>query len=237
MILCDGGTSYSKVYDTKSQKLSIIPTKILVKDKNRSFDMGTGHSCKSHSKIYINELIALAQGALQIIPHQNFTILDIGSRDIKFVTFEDRKPLNMDWNSSCGGNMGFTVEVLGNYYDISFDSLKPAQKPIPVACGLLGIEKVFDQINQGSSPESSVAKFLFGMAKMSFTFSQKPKLLFLSGGFTSNLCFVQTLQKFCEVHLLGRDVLIHGLIRKSHSQQQQPLKQPNQSIQHLPQNS
>jgi len=213
MLLCDGGTSYSKIYDTDTQQLTIIPTKELVRNQTRYFDYATGHSSKSATTHYVNELIALAEGGLQLVQQSNFTLLDIGSRDMKFVQFYDRQPVNMDWNSSCGGNIGFTVEVLARHYDIEYDSLEPVKESIPVTCGLLGVEKVFDEINNGLLPEVGIAKFLKGIAKVSFHFAKKPTDIYLSGGFNLNRCFVNILKEFCQVNLLGRDVLTQGLLK------------------------
>ena len=213
MIFCDGGTAYSKIYNSITKEFTIIPTKDLIKNKNRHFDFATGHSSKNVCSSYVNELISLAEGSLELIPDRDFTVLDIGSRDMKCVTFKNRKLHFMDWNNTCGGNMGFTVEILGNYYNINYEYLLPANKSIPVACGLLGIEKVFDEINKGLQAEASVAKFIKGLAKISFSFAQKPCHLYLSGGFINNRCFVDTLREYTNVNLLGRDVLINGLIR------------------------
>ena len=118
----------------------------------------------------------------------------------------------MDWNTSCGGNLGFTLELLGNYYNIDYDALHPTEEMVPVACGLLGIEKIFDEINKGLSPQLGVAKFINGMAYNTYNFCQKPQKIYLSGGLTQNKCFVNSLAGIV-VHLLGRDVLIKGLLR------------------------
>lgn len=213
MLLCDGGSSYTKLYDTDTKLLEIVPTKDLIRNKSRFYDLATGHSSRLVCSHYVNELISLAEGALELIPEDNFTILDIGARDAKYILFRNREALTMDWNSSCGGNMGFTIEMLGNYYDIDYDQLLPIDKSIPVTCGLLGIEKVFDEINQGGNPEKSVSKFIHGFVKNIYLFIQKPKHLYLSGGFTLNQCFVNTLKQYCNVTLLGRDVLLKGLIK------------------------
>ena len=77
------------------------------------------------------------------------------------------------------------------------------------------IEKVFDEINNGLLPETGVAKFIKGLAKNSYSFAKKPIHLYLSGGFVNNRCFVDTLKQYTNVNLLGRDVLIHGLLRIS----------------------
>ncbi len=84
-----------------------------------------------------------------------------------------------------------------------------------MACGLLGIEKVFDEINNGNKPEAGVAKFLNGMAKNAWHFAGKPKIIYLSGGFCINKCFVKTLEKYCEVETLGRFVPLFGLLKMS----------------------
>ncbi len=223
MLLCDGGSSYSKLLDTTTEKLTIIPTRELVKDKTRFYDYATGHSSRLVCQDYVNELIALAKGGLVLIPDNDFTLLDIGARDTKFITVKDREPSVMDWNTSCGGNMGFTVEILGNYYDLDYGSLKPVDQSIPVTCGLLGIEKVFDEINQGMLPELGVAKFIRGMAKNCYLFVQKPTNLYLSGGFTLNQCFVESLKDYCDVSILGRDVLIKGLYHFAREKQTQPI--------------
>ncbi len=173
IICCDGGSSYCKIYENDEYR--IIPTKKLVSEDNHYFDYATGYAVKKRSKKYINQLIALAEGGLALIKESDFTILDIGGRDTKYITFKDRELSNLNWNISCGGNMGFTVEILGNYYNIDYKELTPLNETIPVACGLLGIEKVFDEINNGNKPEVGVAKFLNGMALNAWHFAGKPK--------------------------------------------------------------
>ena len=213
MLICDGGTTYSKIYNVHTGDLEILPTKDLILKKDRWFQLATGHSTKHHCDKYINELVALAEGALTLVDEEDFVVLDIGSRDTKFVQIKKGQVNNLDWNTSCGGNLGFTLELLGNYYNIDYDTLNPTEEMVPVACGLLGIEKIFDEINKGLSPQLGVAKFINGMAYNTYNFCQKPHKIYLSGGLTQNICFVNSLAKYCEVHLLGRDVLIKGLLR------------------------
>jgi activator of 2-hydroxyglutaryl-CoA dehydratase len=138
---------------------------------------------------------------------------------MKYVRCVNRQVEKMDWNPSCGGNMGFTVELLGSYYDINFDTLKPSSKPVPLTCGLLGIERIFDVINNGISPEEAIAMFLCGLARQAYSFCGSPEVIHLSGGFTRNRCFVATLQQYCKVSLVGRYMLVRGLLeiaRKEH---------------------
>lgn len=212
MLFCDGGTTYSKIYNSDTDTLTIIPTKDLLKEKDFSVDYGTGHLMKTRAESYINELVALAEGGRGSIKDEDYVILDIGSRDTKYVRVQQGEVTSLDWNTSCGGNLGFTVELLGNYYNIDFKELAPVPQGVAVACGLLGIEKIFDEINSGLNAEESVAKFIRGIALNTFNFCQKPKKIYLSGGFSENHCFVNSLRDLTEVEVLGRNVLIKGLI-------------------------
>ena len=212
MKFCDGGSSYCKIYDSETNDYSIVPTKKLASGDGYRFNYGTGYLIKKKSDKFINQLLALAEGGLRIIDDKDFTILDIGGRDTKYVTFKNRELIHLNWNISCGGNMGFTVEILGNYYDIDFSKLQPADDSIPVTCGLLGIERVFDEINKGSHPSEGIAKFIHGMVRNARHFAGKPEKIYLSGGFCMNTCFVKTLEKYCKVELLGRFVPLMGLI-------------------------
>ncbi|MFZ5944615.1 MAG: ATPase [Bacillota bacterium] len=211
MIYCDGGSTYTKLLDHNG-KIKIIATKELIKDRNRWFDIATGHSMKNYCGTYVNELVALAHGSLALVPDNNFTVVDIGSRDTKYIIVKDRQVSSLDWNTSCGGNLGFTLELLGQFYHLSYDYLLPNQEKVPVACGLLGIEKIFDEINRGLTPEDGVAKFIHGMALNIYQFCQSPSTLYLSGGLAENKCFVKTLEKYCTINTLGRDVLLKGLV-------------------------
>ncbi len=211
MLLCDGGSSYTKIFDTENNNYTIIPTKELAGENRYWFDYATGYVLKKKRGKFVNQLITIAEGALRMVKDKGFTVLDIGGRDTKFVTFKDRNLWNLNWNTSCGGNMGFIVEILGNYYNIDFDKLEPVNESVPVACGLLGIEKVFDEINSGFKPEIGIAKFLHGMAKNAWHFAGKPKKVYLSGGFCMNRCFIKTLEKYCEIESLGRFVPLVGL--------------------------
>lgn len=211
MIYCDGGSTYTKILDSYG-RVEILPTQQILQDKTKWFDIATGHATKNRCNLYVNELIALAQGALSIIEDNNFTVVDIGSRDTKYIIVKDRKVANLDWNTSCGGNLGFTLELLAQYYNLDYDYLPANKEKVQVACGLLGIEKIFDEINKGLSPGAGVAKFIHGMAFNIFKFCHSPSLLYLSGGLTENKCFRLTLEQYCQVKTLGRDTLLQGLV-------------------------
>jgi len=211
MKFCDGGSSYCKIYDVETNEYEIVPTKDLVSYDDFWFDYATGYLVKKRCDKYVNQLIAIAEGALKIVNDKDFTILDVGGRDTKFVTFKNRELINLNWNTSCGGNMGFTVEILGNYYDIDYEKLNPSDEFIPVACGLLGVERVFDEINNGFKPEYGISKFLHGIVKNAWQFAGRPEVVYLSGGFCMNKCFVKTFEKYCQVEILGRFVPLIGL--------------------------
>ena len=211
MLLCDGGSSYSKIYDVEKDTYEIIPTKELAVNNTYWFNYATGYVIKNKCDRSINQLIAIAEGALKIIDKKNFTVLDIGGRDTKFVTFKNGELQNLNWNTSCGGNVGFTVEILGNYYDIDFDKLEPVEEFVPISCGLLGVEKEFDEINKGFNPGVGIAKFIHGMARNVWHFAGKPEKIYLSGGFCMNKCFVKTLEKYCKLETIGRFVPLIGL--------------------------
>jgi activator of 2-hydroxyglutaryl-CoA dehydratase len=211
MIYCDGGSTYTKILDNHG-RVKVLPTQEMLKDKTKWFDIATGHATKNCCTLYVNELIALAQGTLSLIKDDNFTVVDIGSRDTKYIIVKNRKVVGLDWNTSCGGNLGFTLELLGHYYNLNYNQLQPNKEKVQVTCGLLGIEKIFDEINKGLLPGEGVAKFIHGLAFNIFQFCHSPSLLYLSGGLTENLCFVQTLEQYCEVKTLGRDILLKGLV-------------------------
>ena len=214
MIYCDGGSTYAKIFSPDSG-MKIISTKEMQEDKTLWFDVATGHAARNRCGLYVNELIALTQGTLSIIDDEDFTVVDIGSRDTKFVTVANRIVTGLDWNTSCGGNLGFTLELLGQYYNIDYNLLKPEAGKIPVACGLLAIEKIMDTINSGSAPERAIAMFINGLCQNVYQFCQSPTIIYLSGGLTENNCFMQTLSNYCEVKPLGRDILLRGLIGMS----------------------
>ena len=210
-LIADCGSSWSKIKNVESGETVIRPTQVILRDPDIRFDAATGHLGKDRADRYENELVALAQGSLKIVPEDDFTVVDIGSRDTKFVRFEGRKVRKLDWNQACGASTGFTLELLGKYYDIDFNQLPASEDRIPVTCGVFAIEKIFDSIIQGESPEKSLAAFVHGIAYNVFNFVQRPDRLYVSGGLCENLCFLDSLLTYCEVVPLGRHVLLEGL--------------------------
>ena len=75
-----------------------------------------------------NEILALACGSRKLLKgEQNYTILDIGSRDTKWVRFENGKYKELDWNSACASATGATIEMIGKFYSLNVTNLQ-AQK-------------------------------------------------------------------------------------------------------------
>ncbi len=213
MLFADFGTSYCKLLDTdKHHSPVLIPTREL--DRSLHVDVATGHNGKRYATYYINELTALARGGQVLIKEKSYTLLDCGSRDIKYIRFQDGKIDAMGWNSECGASMGFTIELLEKYYTLDYSRLPVPKSSFSVTCGVLGMSHIFDAVVEGVSEAEAVAKFVKGIALNAYHFSGSPKRLYLSGGLCNNPLFVASLP--CEVTPLGRFVLLKGL---QHQQQ------------------
>jgi activator of 2-hydroxyglutaryl-CoA dehydratase len=135
--------------------------------------------------------------------------VDVGSRDIKSVTFKDGEYAGCDWNYMCGAMAGFTVGLLGSYFNIDYEDLETAQEHLPVTCGILGMGAIFDKIADGLPPEKAVAMFIKGLAKNIHSFAGRAERIYLAGGLCENSLFVNSFP--CELVLLGRYVQIEGL--------------------------
>lgn len=211
VLIADCGSSWSKIRNMDTGRTVVWPTRKVLDDPRMKFAIATGHLGKSRTDRYENELIALAQGSLKLVQDNDFTVVDIGSRDTKFVRFKDRKVRKLDWNQACGASTGFTLELLGKYYDVDFRKLRSNIERIPVTCGVFAIEKIFDSIIAGESPEKSLSAFVHGIAWNVYNFVQQPETLYVSGGLCENRCFLDSLSGYCEVIPLGRNVLLEGL--------------------------
>lgn len=221
----DAGTTYSKlielgnestysslvpykVKEENNKKYYILPSK-LIKTLGVEFEKACGHM--SVSKSTENEIIALATGCIgKVSP--NATILDLGSRDAKWIRFKDGKFKDMDWNTSCASSTGATVEMLLKFYDINLDQLSFNPQKFSVTCGIFGLEKIMDDISKGAESSDAVSKFIHGIAYNAWSFAKKPEKIYLSGGFCENKCFIDSLKNYCQVETLGRFVLCKGLI-------------------------
>ena len=220
MLYLDAGTTYSKIITDKNcfseqflvckkddKYYYILPSSI-VKSMNIKPDKCCGHMSNSDE----NEIIALAKGAQKINISSDATILDLGSRDAKWIRFKDGKFHDMDWNTSCASSTGATVEMLMKFYDVQPDELKFTSEKFNVTCGIFGMEKIMDAISNGEKAEEAISKFVHGIAFNAWNFAKRPEKIYLSGGFCENKCLVDSLKIYCEVEVLGRFVLCEGLI-------------------------
>jgi activator of 2-hydroxyglutaryl-CoA dehydratase len=209
MILGDFGTSYSKFLDLSSAEPQpyLVPSKDLTAENRVA--IATGHNGKRFSDTYVNELTVLARGGQKLIADDDFVLLDCGSRDIKFIQYNNGRLHDMGWNSECGASMGFTIELLARYYDLDYHDLPIPERPFSVTCGVLGMSRIFDAVVSGTPESEAVARFVMGIAINAYRFAGSPAKLFLSGGLCDNPLFVKSFP--CEVVPLGRFVLLAGL--------------------------
>ena len=203
-VFADFGSTWSKIIDSslKIVKTKEVPIKIIA-------DFACGHNAEKRSKKHINELIALSEGGLRLINERDFLLVDVGSRDIKYVLYKDGRFVETGWNQECGASQGFAIELLEMYYKIDCNRLELPENGYPVTCGLIGISKIFDEIIRTGDEENALARFVKGIAMNVYHFTGKPEKMYLSGGLCENRLFIESLP--CEVVPLGRFVLVEGL--------------------------
>ena len=219
MIYLDAGTTYSKIITDEKQfddeffikqegnsAYYILPSRII-----KAQNIVPTRSCGHMSNASENEIIALAQGAKKREISSNATVLDLGSRDAKWIKFKDGKFHDMDWNTSCASSTGATVEMLLKFYGVRAEELAFNDEKFAVTCGIFGMEKIMDSISAGVKPSEAISKFVHGIAFNAWNFCKKTEKIYLSGGFCDNKCLVDSLKNYCEVELLGRFVLCEGL--------------------------
>ena len=224
MIYLDAGTTYSKIITDQelfteeflikyeSNKFYYILPSAIIKSQKITPDRSCGHMANASE----NEIIALAQGAKKLTEIANAseaTILDLGSRDAKWIKFRKGKFHDMDWNTSCASSTGATVEMLLKFYNLKPEDLEFNSEKFAVTCGIFGMEKIMDSISSGAKPSEAVSKFVHGIAFNAWNFCKKPEKIYLSGGFCENKCLVDSLKHYCDVEIMGRFVLCEGLIQ------------------------
>lgn len=206
----DAGTTWTKILKIEEEKklYKVMPTSELKKLDLRP-NKATGHSILK-SDNYENEVVALANGAKEYL-EDDFIALDLGSRDIKWVKFKNKKFHDMDWNSSCASATGATVEMLLKFYDVKVEDLVFVKDKYAITCGIFGLEKIMDDVSMGVEPHIAISKFIHGIAYNAFAFTKNPEKICISGGFCENECFIRCLSEYCDVVTLGRFVLVDGL--------------------------
>lgn len=222
-IYADAGTTYSKVITLNESPLELLPYFVkeykgrryylLLSKILRELDLKITKSCGHMSKVSENEIVALSKGASDIVD-ANSTILDLGSRDAKWIRFKENKFADMDWNTSCASSTGTTVEMLLKFYDVAVEELKFNPQKFIVTCGIFGLEKIMDDIASGVQASVAISKFIHGIAYNAWSFAKKPSKIYFSGGFCNNKCFVDSLKNYCEVIPLGQFILCEGLINE-----------------------
>jgi activator of 2-hydroxyglutaryl-CoA dehydratase len=210
-LLADFGTTWTKSLDTDSGERRVLKTRDA---RDLRADIATGHNARRRAPRHINELIALAQGGRRLIQEPEFILLDVGSRDIKYVHLRDSELVGMDWTATCGSLTGFTLELLGAYYDLDFSAIPPSPRSVPVTCGVLGMEQLFELVSQGISEAEAVARFTRGIALNAYRFLGEPPRFHLSGGMCENRLFLRSFPAEAEVVPLGRFVLVEGLVEE-----------------------
>ena len=209
-IYVDAGTTWTKILKVSEneKKYEVIPTRDL-KKLDLKPKRATGHSI-IQTKNYENEVVALANGAKKYL-EDDFIALDLGSRDIKWVKYKNKKFQDMDWNSSCASATGATVEMLLKFYNVSVSDLIYTKEKYSITCGIFGLEKIMDDVSKGLEPEIAISKFVHGIAYNAYIFTKSPDKICISGGFCENKCFIKCLEQYCRVVPLGRFVLVDGL--------------------------
>lgn len=218
----DAGTTYTKIIsDSELSDLKALYSKnsynYYISDSHtfKSLKLKPTSSCGHMTGIenQENEIIALARGAKKYVD-LNSTVLDLGSRDAKWISFKDGKFHDMDWNTSCASSTGATVEMLLKFYDVNAKDLEFTPEKYNITCGIFGLEKIMDSVSKGEMPSVAISKFIHGIAYNAWKFAKKPDKLYLSGGFCENKCLVDSLKQYCDIVLLGRFILCEGLINE-----------------------
>ncbi len=211
MIIADFGTSYAKILDTEKGDVKVVKT--LELPKGFKADYGTGHNAGLYSKHTVNELVALARGADVILGSpSDYTVLDVGSRDAKYVVKKNGVIRKLAWNPPCGAFTGFGLELLGLYFKLDIGKLKKTNLSFPFTCALLSFGNIFDFIQSGIPLEDAVSSVVKALVLNLYRFAGSPKKIFLSGGMCDNKIFVSYLEDLAEVKLLGRFVLVRGIM-------------------------
>lgn len=210
MLLGDAGSSWCKLFEAGWPAVRIVPSRE-IRARGLAFAYGTGHSARSLSARFENDLVSLCRGALALVDEGDFTVLDLGSRDAKLVAFAGRRPVRLDWSVGCAAATGATLEMLGKFYAVDFSAVTVDDSYSQVTCGTYAVERIMDAVAAGESAADAIGRFIHGLARSSFDFAGRPSRLFLSGGFTLCPPYLAALARYTEVVPLGRTTPLAGL--------------------------
>ena len=207
----DAGTTWTKILKIENEKKTYTIEKTSdFKKKDADYTKCTGHSLIKKQGIYENEVVALSKGAQKYL-EDDFVVLDLGSRDIKYIKFENKKFKDLDWNCSCASATGATIEMLLKFYETDIKDLVFTKEKYAVTCGIFGLERIMDDVANGLKPNIAISKFVHGIAYNAFNFVKGAPKICLSGGFCENPCFIESLEQYSTVIPLGRFILTEGL--------------------------
>ena len=213
-IYIDAGTTWTKILEVKGDKKTYKTIKSgKLKDLYSDCKKATGHTSIKTEK-YVNEAVALAMGAKKYL-EKDCTVLDLGSRDIKWVKYQNGKFKDMDWNTACASATGATVEMLLKFYGLKTEDLEFTKEKYTITCGIFGLEKIMDDVSHGLKASVAVSKFVHGLAYNAFIFTKKSENICISGGFCENRCFMESLKQYANIIPLGRYVLVDGLLNEN----------------------
>ncbi|MBR1617446.1 ATPase [bacterium] len=209
----DCGTTWTKILKLNDDKkeYSIIKSSQFKKLNPNNIALSTGHNINLPNTKHENEIVALAHGAKKYLD-DDYIVMDLGSRDIKYLKYENQKFKDMDWNNSCASSTGATVEMLLKFYDVEINELVFTEEKYSITCGIFGLEKIMDDVAHGIDAKIAISKFVHGIAYNAWIFAKQPEKLCVSGGFCENQCFINSLSQYCKVIPLGRYVLTEGLL-------------------------
>ncbi len=208
MILLDAGTTYAKILNTETNEKTV--KKVAELEKTFKADIGTGHNINRFAKQSVNEIIALSYAGKRLIKEKSFTLLDVGSRDAKYVIFENGNFIHSDWNTECGAFTGQAIEILGSYLNLNYNTIEPQKEFITATCGLLGMGHVFDMVASSVEPGIAAARLIKGVCMSMYRFARKPDKIYLTGGLVNNTLFIKSMP--VETICLDRFTLLEGVL-------------------------
>lgn len=222
----DIGSTYTKycVADSENKIIDLFaektPTRQLeyFKNKLRTLEkkypncsvVSCGYGKKNIENIKnINELIALAKGAYNLMPVVNH-ILDIGGQDTKYISHENGYLKEFFINEKCAAGSGIFLSNICNILDKKIDTIEllPISEvniSLSSVCAVFAQSEIVKLVSENVDEDliiSSVVKQILNQAKALLGKMHKSKLL-LSGGLTN----IKGFKEYAE-YLFDRECLV-----------------------------